>query len=209
VVQTRGFDCPAPGRELIAMPPESFLERQEHVQNLSRFSQRLAGALSQSALGPDQLRSALSAALSGECVQCGIRITGEELIELSQPAETAESNPKIARLRQGYCARNQCDSYYYRLTFRTHPDLDWTRLLSRADSVEEAQPQPTAVADETKKTTPGMGRRRLVARLLVALAVVSLLLLVRQWYRGGRIPLIREPENFQVDHLAPDRQVPQ
>jgi len=205
VVQTRGLDCPAPGRELIAMPPELFLERQEHVQNLSLFSQRLAGALNQSALGPDQLRAALRAAVSGECVQCGIRITGEELIELSQPAETAESNPKISRLRQGYCARNHCDSYYYRLTFRPHPDLDWTRLLSLADLVNEAQPQPTAVQAETKKTTPGMEGRRLVGRLLVALAVLSLFLLVRQWYRGGRIPLIREPENFQVDHLAPDR----
>jgi hypothetical protein len=80
----------------------------------------------------------LRAALSGECVQCGIRITGEELIELSQPAKTAESDPKIARLRQDYCARNHCDSYYYRLTFRTHPDLDWTRLL-------DSQTPPTAV----------------------------------------------------------------
>jgi hypothetical protein len=209
VVQTRGLDSPAPCRVLIAMPTESFLERQEHVQNLSRFSQRLAGALGQSAPGPDQLRPALCAAVSGECVQCGIRITGEELIELSQPAETAESNPKIARLRQGYCARNHCDSYYYRLTFRTHPDLDWTMLLSRADSLNEAQALPAAVEEDTNKTTPGVGRRRLVGRIFVALAVVSLLLLVRQWYRGGRIPLIREPENFQVDHLPPDRQIPE
>jgi hypothetical protein len=191
------------------MTLESFLERQEHVQNLSRFSQRLAGALGQCAPGPDQLRPALRAAVSGECVQCGIRITGEELIELSQPAKTAESDPKIARLRLGYCARNHCDSYYYRLTFRTHPDLDWTRLLSRADSVNDAQAPPTAVEEETIKATPGVGRRRLLGRLFVALAVVSLLLLIRQWYRGGTIPLIREPENFQVDYLPPGRQIPE
>jgi len=189
------------------MLPESFLEREEHVQNLSRFSQRLAGALGQSTPGPDQLRPALRAAVSGECVQCGIRITGEELIELSQPAETAESNPKIARLRQGYCARNHCDSYYYRLTFRTHPDLDWTSLLSRADSVDEAQPQPTPVEDATKKATPGTERRRIIGRVALALAVMALLLLVRQWYRGDRIPFIREPENFQVDHLPANRQI--
>ena len=202
MVQTRRLDSPAPRRILIAMTLESFLERQEHVQNLSQFSQRLAGALGQCAPGPDQLRPALRAALSGECVQCGIRITGEELIDLSQPTTTAESDPKIARLRQGYCARNHCDSYYYRLTFRTHPDLDWTRLL-------DSQTPPTAVEEETIKTTPGVGRRGLLGRLFVALAVASLLLLIRQWYLGGTIPLIREPENFQVDHLPPGRQTPE
>jgi hypothetical protein len=54
-----------------------------------------------------------------------------------------------------------------------------------------------------------VGRRRLLGRLFVALAVASLLLLIRQWYRGGTIPLIREPENFQVDHLPPGRQIPE
>ena len=181
------------------MPPESFLERQEHVQNLSRFSQRLAGALGKCAPGPDQLRPALRAALSGECLQCGIRITGEELIELSQPAKTAESNPKIARLRQGYCARNHCDSYYYRLMFAVHPDIDWPRLLAQIESTG-GEGGGAAPGDTTPKiATQNPARARRFSRVAIGVAILAMLWILRQWYRGGTIPWVREPENFQVD----------
>jgi hypothetical protein len=32
----------------------------------------------------------------------------------------------------------------------------------------------------------------------IALAALVVVLLVRQWHAGGRIPLIREPEHFRV-----------
>ena len=181
------------------MSSEPVHVRSQHLQRLGQFSLTLAEVLEQSATAPDKLREVLRGAWSGECVQCGIQVTGEELLALSKPAEAGEANPRVARLRQGYCARNRCDSYYYRLIFTPHPDIDWTRVLSQtepqeAEHVKQADAECAAV-EAAKRAV----RRRMAGRVLVGVAVVALLLLIRQWFVGGTIPLVREPENFQVD----------
>ena len=181
------------------MTEESSLLRQEHIQNLGQFSRALAEALEKSALGPDTLRQALCVALSAECVQCAIRVTGEELLALSAPALGSATNPRVARLRQGYCARNHCDSYYYRLMFAVHPDIDWPRLLAQIESTG-GEGGGAAPGDATPKiATQNPARARRFSRVAIGVAILAMLWILRQWYRGGTIPWVREPENFQVD----------
>ena len=50
---------------------------------------------------------------------------------------------------------------------------------------------------------------RRTSRVVIGVAILAMLWLLRQWYRGGTIPLIREPENFQVDRGVIDRGVSQ
>jgi len=187
------------------MSPDPILVRQQPIQSLGRFSLALAEALNQSTSAPDKFRGAVLTAFSGECIQCGIRVSGEELLTLCEPAEADETNPRVARLKQGYCARNGCNSYYYRLIFTGHPDIDWTRVLSQtepqeAEHVKQADAECAAV-EAAKRAV----RRRMAGRVLVGVAVVALLLLIRQWFVGGTIPLVREPENFQVDPVPPGK----
>src|SRR4051812_28217659 len=54
-------------------------------------------------LKPDaeKLRPAVEESLNGECVQCGIRVTGRELLKLGEGNN--ESDPKLERLKSGYC----------------------------------------------------------------------------------------------------------
>src|SRR5206468_772059 len=166
-------------------------------------------SLQQFAFDQEILSSALRSGIFAECVQCGIRVTGEELLELSEPAKAPAHNPRVERLRQGYCARNSCDTYFYRLLFPAHPDIDWATVLARTESVAAERVQQVEAGDAMNEAAKRAARWRLVARVGIGLAAVALLLLVRQWYLGGRIPLIREPENFQVDHFPSGQQPPQ
>src|SRR5688572_8698514 len=77
----------------------------------------------------DRLRAAVDQALSGECVQCGIRLTGWEILQFGEEVST---DARVERLRTGYCARNGCESLFYRVTCAAHPDFDWPELLNPA-----------------------------------------------------------------------------
>src|SRR5688572_28573899 len=107
------------------MSPDVATVRQEHRQRLARFCAALAEAVNSAAAADRTCRQAVEAALAAECVQCGLRMTGSELLALGEADLPGNPNAKLCRLRQGYCARNGCDSYYYRLTFETHPAVDW------------------------------------------------------------------------------------
>jgi hypothetical protein len=176
------------------------LTRQEHLQTLPAFSAALAAALKHCGPGEEKLRPALDSALAAECVLCGITLTGSELLAIGAAAEeSAGDNPKLARLRQGDCARNGCRSYFYRLTFTPHPDLDWAKVLSQTEIAKTGQ----QVEAREEEAALAAARRavgwKLIRRLLVGLALVAMLWLIRQWYSGGTIPLLREPEHFKPD----------
>lgn len=183
------------------MPSDPVYTCQQHLQTLCRFSLALVEAIKQSNLKPEHLQQAVPALLSGECVQCHIRVNGEELLALSNPTAPDEADSRVGRLRQGYCARKGCNSYYYRLTFASHPDIDWANLLSQTESVNEGQSSRDAAASTGAAGAKRAARLGLVRRALIGMAVAVILLVIRQWYLGGRIPFIREPENFEVDHI--------
>ena len=162
--------------------------------------QNLLQALGQAGVGDAQLPGFLEATVTGECVQCGIRLTAEELLALSEtsPADGA-ANPKVARLRQGYCARNGCASYAYLLTFKAHPAVDWPKILAAVESSGQEQHAEVAAEAEAQQIARREARKKRVLKIVAGIALLLLLLLIRQWITGGPIPILREPKKYTVD----------
>ena len=179
------------------MTSEHVLTRQEHLLKLNPFCRALDKALALTGLPQEKLPEAWRAAVAAQCVQCGIEVSGKELFALSKPPSAELASAKIGRLRLGDCARKGCSSYYYRLTFHPYLEINWPEILAQAETIQ----------DEPADQPPGKlayGRRGLwhmpaTRRLGGVFLLVLLLLIVRQWYIGGRIPLLREPEKFQAD----------
>lgn len=147
---------------------------------------------------PEKTRAAVEEALSAECVQCAIKLKGADVLALPDG-----DDPRLERIRQGYCARNGCDCHFYKITRAAHPDLDWAKLLSETNA--SVQDQAAVAAAEA-----ALARKRLLKtkalRIGIAIAALAAVYVARQLYMGGRIPFIREPENFQVDKVEEPEQ---
>jgi hypothetical protein len=181
---------------------ETFLVREEPIERLERVVFALAEACREYGVAQEKTRAALSAALAAECVVCGMRVTGEELLALAQLPSALETSSRIKWLRLGCCARNGCDSRAYALKFHTHPGLDWNEFLSKMQTAHaEEAPAPETETESEPETLPKNQRRGLQIALAIAIAI--LLFMIHQKYRGGRIPFIREPEHFRVTPAAP------
>lgn len=163
------------------------------IRELTEFSAGLSEAIRAKA-DADKFRPVVEEALSGECVQCGIRVTGAELLKLGEG--NAANDPKVERLKSGYCARNGCDSHFYRVTRASHPQIDWPKLIAPAQEIVQTKTEAEqAEADLTKMAR----RHRNILRTAVIVGVFFLVVILRQIYFGGSIPFIREPEAFKVD----------
>lgn len=170
------------------------------IRELADFCAAVAEGLRHDPNGA-AVRPLVEEALSAECVQCGIRLAGTELLKLGEPTTEAAAegagNARVERLRIGYCARNGCESHYYRLTRGARAGLDWGKFASPAQELAGAavSEQEKAGAQARRAANKQWNLLRIGAALLFLLVV----LLVRQIYVGGRIPFIREPEQFRVD----------
>jgi len=192
------------------MPNFEPIIRQEHLHGLPHFCLNLAEALKR--IVPDEARRRTLArtSLSGECVLCGLNVNGEEFLAVgASEAEAATANAKIARLRQGYCGRNGCDSCFYRLTFYPYPDLDWAQAFTQSETVQEEQREEAKAEVAEVKGLRRVHRWKLAGRVLIGLTVLCLLYVIRQWYTGGTIPILREPEKFRVDPASLQQRPPQ
>jgi len=184
------------------MISDSVLTRQEHLQKLNTFCRALDKALARAGVVPRKSLEAWREAVGAQCVQCGIEVSGQELLALSQPPSAELDSAKICRLRLGDCARKGCTSYYYRLTFRPYLEVNWPEILAQAETIkdEPAEQAPSKPA----RSTPGLSilwHLPAISRIGGVFLLVLLFLILRQWYIGGRIPLLREPQKFQA---APD-----
>ena len=176
--------------------------KQQHLLHLEDFCRGLGRALSRTGLTPAQVQAVWQSSVRAECVLCGIRVSGEELFALAQPPSALYGTVKLGRLRLGDCARHGCDSFYYRLIFQNYPRLNWPRLLAEAEAFQPEQPSPRQRRRFAFRlpALPDFGEYSGFARRgLVVLAAILFLLVARQWYRGGSLPLVRQPENFHVD----------
>ncbi len=182
------------------MPEELVTTRQEHLCQLAGFCKALDETLRSTGLTPEQSLQVFQIAVTAECVGCGIAISGNELFALSQPPAAERASIKTGRLRLGDCARQGCEAWHYRLAFRPQPQLDWPKLLGQVESRQRQQPVAVHPAVPLWNWV-SLLRSRKVVRLGTALAALLLLLLIRHWQQGGRIPLLHEPENFKVDIL--------
>jgi len=179
------------------MKSEAVTTRKEYLYQLPRFCLALEETLRASGLTPDQTFEVFHSAVSAECLGCGILVSGEELFALAFSPSPERSTAKIGRLRLGDCARQGCQACYYRLAFLAQ-ELDWPALLGKVDA--RLRPQPEAQSTQRFwKMGWALPSAALWLRVGVALVVIAVLVLVRQWHQGGRIPWIREPQNFRVD----------
>ena len=168
---------------------------QVHVERIGPLYTGLAAALSEGGFSGRQLNEIFSKHIRGECVQCGIRITGDDIAHVALAKDKTEiSDSRLDRLRQGYCARNRCDSYYYRIHFDDHPDLDWTKIREKAGNLGVA-----AQATPEKETGATTIRNWLLIRLAVGLGVALILLLFWHIRYYGYVPVLQKPHKYTVD----------
>src|SRR3954468_19591782 len=105
------------------MAEDSTQTTQMTIKDLADFGRSLAATVSQQP-EPDRLRAAMDQALAAECVQCGIRLSGSEVLKF---ADDPSDDPRVERLRVGYCARNGCASLFYNVICAPHPEINWPR----------------------------------------------------------------------------------
>ena len=151
--------------------------KQIRVESLATFYSGLAAALSKAGFIGRQLNEIISKHVRGECVQCGIRITGEDLERITLAGEKTElPDWRLTRLRQGYCARKGCDSYHYRIHFDDYTNVDWSHI-------HESSPT---------------NRKRFLIRLGLGIAVVLVLLLFWHIRYYGYVPFVQKPHKYTI-----------
>ena len=163
------------------------------IKELAEFSRSLAQTISKQPEA-DRVRAAIDTALSAECVQCGIRLSGSELLKFE---EESSDDARVERLRVGYCARNGCESLFYRVTCAPHPQINWPGLLNPAHELT-ADEKAAAIALDRKRAIAKL-RNRTFVRVGIAVAALLIVFVIRQIYLGGSIPFVREAEDFKVD----------
>jgi len=172
--------------------------RLEQLHHLADFCRELHAGLAAAGQAPEQIPVVFQEAITARCINCGVQVSGAELLALSQPPAPDRSTARTRRLRMGDCAVKGCDASCYRLTFLALPQLDWAGLLGKLD----AQDQPTAEPPRPPRAAAlawrGLFPPERLWRIGLAFTVILVLLLARQWHQGGRIPILREPEEFRV-----------
>ncbi len=187
-----------------AMIEELPITRQQYLYNIATFCSMLEETLRVAGFTSDECLEIFRAFVSAECVRCSIRVSGEELFALSQPPSAERSTAKIGRMRLGDCARKDCSGCYYNFVFTPLPQLSWTKILEGLNSAMDSQAHSVQDSRVLKWHFSVFFRSPVFARIAIVASLFSILLIVHQWRRGGRIPLVREPERFHVDTLLDD-----
>lgn len=179
------------------------------VETLPAVYAALVRCLSETGLGGAALHDVIVGCVSANCVLCEIQINGGDLntMALAHRAD-ALADPRLARLKQGYCCRRSCDSYYYHLVFEPHPSVNWERVLEKLGTGGT-----TIASEETLERPDRSGkdaaRRTLVLKVGAGVGVVLLLLLVRHLMSGGSLPGLHRAPKYTVDPKSlptvPDR----
>ena len=168
--------------------------QQESIESLRELAR-----LARHVIAADQDRSApdFAPAFDAECIGCGIRISGAELLQIGDvTGGDAAADSKVDRLRKGYCARRTCESRFYEIRCIARSGIDWQAILAMKDGYVSA-PQ-TFAADDDAFASPSL-RKKLILAGGIGIAGVLLLAIAFQYWTGGRIPFLREPEKFEVD----------
>ena len=172
---------------------------QVRIDALPACYQAILEALTLADFTAADLSDAFKHYVVAECLQCGSRVTGEELGQLALAAEmSAEADSKLGRLRHGYCARQGCDSYYYRLVFTDHPKIDWSKLAAGLAQTAAAPAAPTLPPKRYGAASLWLQDRR-TQRVLIGLAILLGLLVARHFLTGGRLPFIHQKPAYVVD----------
>lgn len=146
--------------------------------------------------------------VSGQCRKCGLWISGDELYALAYAPRAEYATAKTGRMRLGFCAREGCDGYDYKVRFWDQEEVDWPALLEEVDRLRERE----ALEAKARKSLRMKWRnsewpenvRYYGLRAGAVAACLAGLFVARQYYQGGAIPIIREAEQFQLQMLPND-----
>ena len=179
---------------------EPIIVREEHLNELKRVSVALAKVASDA---DQELKNDLNQLASAECIQCAILVSFNELVAISDVG-AEQPNSKVQRLRSGYCARQGCNSYFYRIKLFPYPQVHWNNILSQnPEEVGPASSQNVQTDDAVLRAKQFQRRQKLV-RSFIALFLLGVALIARHWYMGGAIPVLREPRKLQFPHQRED-----
>ena len=165
------------------------------IQALPRLYLAVAAT---SKLPEQQWQGLFNGRVEAQCVQCRIKVTGEELrqlslLDLAHPTD----DPKLDRLRLNYCARNSCQSRFYSVQIQPDSELHWTAIKEQlqlaAPEVREKKPRkPISIP------TLSLPRASGLAVTVALLGMVVLFFLVRYWVYGYRIPIVQKKNEYRV-----------
>ncbi|MFN0068340.1 MAG: hypothetical protein ACKVYV_11965 [Limisphaerales bacterium] len=174
--------------------------RELHLRDLPAFHASLVAALAEAGMSGARLHEVFEGHVRGECMQCGSPASGAELAHATAVGTaTADLNPRVARLAQGYCGRKDCPSYFYRLSFAPAEGVAWEGLLERADALGAVRARVEKLeqdAQGTARTAPGRQRMLLAAGVLAALLG---LWVVKRLISGQPLPGFEAKPKYQVD----------
>jgi len=176
-----------------------------HLEKLVGFYTAIADALIYAGLSGNQLNSIFAGHVHIECVECGFELNGNDLSVLTlTPAETRLDDPRLARLRQGYCGRKDCNSKYFTVTLSPHPELDWAGVIAQVESrsaspVSDQTAAPVDGSPIVRADRPPSAVSKPPVRLVVGIVILLALLLGKYWLSNGTLPGFSPKPKYQVD----------
>jgi hypothetical protein len=182
------------------MPENCPKELHSPVNGLLPLRQRLVVGLAGAGVSGAALGELLERTVAAACVKCGLVVSAGELETAAlAPSAEALTEPKLARLRQGYCGRQGCDSNYYTVRLAAHPRVDWDRvLLGPAESTPEPAPAPPTEEEAAAAAATERARRARWRRVGAGVALLLILLVIRHFLEGGRIPLLQPQPEYRT-----------
>ena len=154
------------------------------------------------------MKEIFSRNISAECVQCGILLTSEELnrVALAGP-DTPFSENKLERVRQGYCGRRECNSYFYRLNLSAVPGIDWESIKTKA---REKLSGGKTVEEKVEPSLPKKAPSTLpLGKIALAIGLLFALLIFKWWWWDGSVPLLQKKTTYQVDPKSTQSESPE
>lgn len=168
--------------------------RDENLLGLREACLDLQNSLEVCGLTTGQARKAWEAGVSGSCLKCGARISGESLHALCMASDDGKVSGVVRRLRLGYCVNIGCEGWLYRLEFRSCPEMDWPKFFEERKRRAQSQ--------RRRFQWPLFAMHPFYQRMVLGVFGLILLLAIREWRMGGEIPIIRQAQHFKVD-IAP------
>ena len=175
----------------VLLPMESVLEVQREIplERLRTYYAGLVSGLAEAGMGGRVLAEVLATKVEGECLQCGARMTGEEMgTAFATGSVNSASSPKQARWIQGYCIRSGCPSRFYRVHLRAVEGVDWEKVVGEGAKIQEREARIDEEERERARIVEGAVHRRRV--LVGAAGVVGFvgLWVFRRWWVTGSLP---------------------
>lgn len=170
------------------------------LEDMLRACQAISKAAAASSQSATQAKLAVEDNVTASCIQCQMTLTGAEIAQLAL-ADTATAlvdNPKLERLRLGYCGRSSCESKFYQMQCRPSDLLDPAVILAavqslRSEDLAAARPGKASLSWSHIREHPT------ARRIVIGIGVFVLLLLLRHLWLGGTIPLLHKDPGYTLD----------